>query len=133
MTYGYGAKSVGMRIIECLMLVIAAAGACELRRRSAGGVFVMIAWCCLWCAPVAWLEGRWMYWYYIKPQQGELLASLEARLGRATKRDCAGSADHEDVAIRYAPPFWWGVPSSGLILAWLDNEGRVARWSVTWR
>jgi len=86
------------------------------------------AFCTVLCfLPVAWFEGRGMYWWCVEPRVGEALEDVESRLGVATARS-DGS-----VGIAYRPPSWWVLPQSGHVVIWVDRDQRVDRWIVSWR
>ena len=119
-----------MRLLLLLWGGVGAAVLWSVYRRALGtkqGALFFAFWTFLCFLPLAWIEGRWMYWRSIEPRIGEALSDVESRLGVATP---FGS---DAVAISYSAPRWWVVPVFGQVVIWPDRDGRVGSWTVSWR
>lgn len=84
-------------------------------------------WSVLCFLPVAWFEGRRVYAWCIAPRIGESLTDVVSRLG------VAEDWGNEALAIACLPPSWWIMPVFGQVLIWANRDGRVQRWTVSWR
>jgi len=77
--------------------------------------------------PVAWMEGRWLHWWWLQPCIGEPLDAVVSRLGAARR------AENGQWVIAYAAPYYWIIPQFGMIRISIDSARRVESWDVTWR
>lgn len=117
-------------LLLLLWVGVGAVGCWDVHRRVSGAVpriLFFAFWTVLCFLPVAWFEGRGMYWWCVAPRIGEPLADTESRLGMAI------GFGAEAVAISYSPPPWWIIPVFGQVVIWPDRDGRVESWTVSWR
>lgn len=90
--------------------------------------WLLVAFCTvMFFLPVAWMEGRWVHWWWLQPRIGEPLDEVVSRLG-AAERIASGQW-----VIWYKTPFYWLIPAFGMIEMSADSAGRVESWNVAWR